>query len=248
MTHDNFLDKALSRDEDTIRDMFSSAARNYDSLNHILSFNRDRGWRKTLVKKSNFKNYVENLLVLDLCTGTGDVIFEFLKRPDFKGKTVGVDFSEPMLSIARERSERMNVTDRATFILSNVLNLPFKNNTFDIVTIAFGLRNLSNLDAGINEIKRVLKPGGCFLSLEFFHPENGVSRLISSWYVNRVVPLVGNMVNRKKGAYYYLPASRQKFLLAEQFDMKLKKSGFTNIFHRHFLFRIATLHRCEKPR
>jgi len=248
MTKDEFINRALTRDENTIKEMFSHAARNYDRLNHWLSFNMDKGWRRAMVKRAELGSMEGDVLLLDLCTGTGDVVFEFVRNRKFRGKAVGIDFAEPMLKIAREKAERMHVEDKVTFLEANALDLPFEENSFHLVTISFGLRNLSNLDKGIIEIKRVLKPGGCFLSLEFFHPDDGMSKAISSWYINYVVPLVGNMVNKRKGAYAYLSASRDKFIDAGGLDVKLRKAGFANVNHRNFLFRIATLHRCEKPK
>ena len=247
MPRDDFINKALTRDENTIREMFSHAARNYDLLNHLLSFNLDRGWRRAMVRRARL-NPDENILLLDLCTGTGDVIFVFVRNPKFRGKAVGIDFAEPMLSIAREKAEKMHVEDKVSFMQANALDLPFEKESFHMVTISFGLRNLSDLDKGIGEIHRVLKPGGLFLSLEFLHPDNGLSKTLSAWYINWIVPFVGNIVNKRRGAYAYLSASRDKFINAELFDMKLKKAGFINVVHKHFLFRIATLHSCEKSK
>ncbi|MBU1023827.1 bifunctional demethylmenaquinone methyltransferase/2-methoxy-6-polyprenyl-1,4-benzoquinol methylase UbiE [bacterium] len=246
MTNDNFLDKALDRDEETIRTMFSQSADKYDFLNHLLSLNLDRGWRRTLANKSGYQNYGKNVRLLDLCTGTGDVAFEFLKRDDFSGTAVGIDFSSRMLQIAEKKAAEFSVADKVEFSEGNALDLKFDNESFDLVTIAFGLRNLSNLAIGLNEMYRVLKPGGKFLLLEFFKPDSSYSRLISNFYLRCIIPIIGRIVTGQRGAYDYLPVSRDKFISASEFDVKLKDVGFKNINHGFFLFRIAALHIAEK--
>ena len=246
MTDDNFLDKALERDEETIRTMFSQSADKYDFLNHLLSMNLDRGWRRTLANKSGYQNYGENVRLLDLCTGTGDVAFEFLKRDDFPGTAVGIDFSSNMLQIAQKKAALFSVDNKVEFSEGNALDVKFDNESFNLVTIAFGLRNLSNLDKGLSEMFRVLKSGGKFLSLEFFKPDSSYSRVISNFYLRCIIPVIGRIVTGRRGAYDYLPASRDKFISASEFDVKLKGAGFKKIKHGFFLFRIAALHIAEK--
>lgn len=246
MPQDDFIDRALTRDEETIRDMFSHEAPHYDFLNHLLSFNLDKGWRKTAVRKSRFAEYGDNVRVLDLCTGTGDVLFEFLNNPNFKGKCVGLDFAQPMIDLAKNKSQTLNVSDRVDFVTGNVLDLQYGNDSFDIITISFGLRNLKDLTKGVDEIFRVLKPGGRFLSIEFFRPDNTASLAISSWYVGLVIPIIGRLVSGRRGAYDYLPASRQKFVSADELNKLLESKGFRNVSYGHFLFRITTLHTAMK--
>jgi demethylmenaquinone methyltransferase/2-methoxy-6-polyprenyl-1,4-benzoquinol methylase len=246
MPQDDFIDRALTRDEETIRDMFSHEAPHYDFLNHLLSFNLDKGWRKAAVRKSRFDEYGDNARVLDLCTGTGDVLFEFLNNPNFNGKCVGLDFAQPMIDLAKKKAQALKVSDRVDFVTGNVLDLQYDNNSFDIITISFGLRNLKDLSKGLEEIFRVLKPGGRFLSIEFFRPDNSLSLAISSWYVGYVIPFIGKLVSGRRGAYDYLPASRQKFVSADELNKLLESKGFRNVKHGHFLFRITTLHTAMK--
>jgi demethylmenaquinone methyltransferase/2-methoxy-6-polyprenyl-1,4-benzoquinol methylase len=246
MERDEFLNKALDRDEETISAMFSRSADRYDFLNHLLSLNLDRGWRRALVNRSGYKNYSDDVRVLDLCTGTGDVLFEFFKRKDFSGSAVGIDFAGGMLEIAERKSVQKRLSDRIRFIKGNALDLKFENESFDLVTIAFGLRNLGSLEQGLQEAYRVLKPGGKILSLEFFKADRRFSRLLSDWYIKGVIPVVGRIASGGQGAYDYLPASRDEFLSASEFSNKLHDVGFVNINHGYFLFRIATLHVAEK--
>lgn len=246
MTNDEFINKALERDEETIRAMFSRNADKYDFLNHLLSLNIDRGWRRALANRSGYQGYGDDVRVLDLCTGTGDVLFEFFGRNDFQGSAVGIDFSNEMLEIAREKSINNRVAKKIRFIEGNALDLKFEDESFDLVTIAFGLRNLSNVEQGLKEAFRVLKPGGKFLSLEFFKPDNKFSRTISNWYIKGVIPRVGRIVTGQRGAYDYLPASRDTFLSASEFDSKLLESGFTKAGHGFFILRIASLHIAHK--
>ena len=248
MEKDEFLDKALERDEETIRAMFSRSADKYDFLNHVLSLNIDRGWRRTLANRSGYQDYDGDVHILDLCTGTGDVIFEFFKRNDFSGSAVGIDFSNRMLEIAEMKSVKKRLTDKIRFIEGNALDLKFEDESFDLVTIAFGLRNLCNIEQGLKEAFRVLKTGGKFLSLEFFKADRRISRFLSDWYIKGVIPVVGRIVTGQQGAYDYLPASRDEFLSASEFDSKLQEVGYTNIQHGFFLFRIAALHVAHKQR
>ena len=248
MSNDEFLNKALERDEETISAMFSRDADKYDFLNHLLSLNLDRGWRRTLVNRSGYKNYGDDVRVLDLCTGTGDVLFEFVKRKDFSSSAVGIDFSGGMLKIAERKSVRKRLSDKIRFIEGNALDLKFEDESFDLVTIAFGLRNLGSLEQGLKEAFRVLKPGGKFLSLEFFKADRRFSRFLSDWYIKGVIPHVGRIVTGQRGAYDYLPASRDKFLSASEFNTKLHDVGFVKINHGYFLFRIAALHVAHKQR
>jgi len=247
MSDDDFMDKALARDENTIRDMFSCAAPRYDFLNHLLSFSLDKLWRRTMVQKSRFREFGDDVQVLDLCTGTGDVLFEFLKNPYFKGKIVGLDFSSQMLEIANEKAKKLGVSDRAEFIEANALHTPFKNETFDIITITWGLRNLSDLQLGVQEIYRILKRGGRFLSLEFFRHDDGLSKSISSWYISHVIPFIGRIFSASS-AYRYLAESREKFITADDYSKMLLKTGFINVSYKHFICQVNTIHVGEKPR
>ncbi len=248
MSNDEFLNKALERDEETISAMFSRSADKYDFLNHLLSLNLDRGWRRALVNRSGYQNYGDDVRVLDLCTGTGDVLFEFFRRKDFAGNAIGIDFAVGMLEIAERKSVKKRLSDRIRFIDGNALDLKFEDESFDLVTIAFGLRNLGSLEQGLKEAFRVLKPGGIFLSLEFFKADRRFSRLLSDWYIKGVIPVVGRIASGQRGAYDYLPASRDEFLSASEFNAKLNDAGFVKINHGYFLFRIAALHVAHKQR
>lgn len=246
MTEDKFMDKALNRDEETISNMFSKAASRYDFLNHFLSLNCDTGWRKTMVRKSGFRLYGDDVSLLDLCCGTGDVAFEFLRDKEFKGQVTGVDFAPPMIDLANKKAVKPGFSQKVKFIEGNVLKLPFENESFDIITIAFGLRNLSNLEIGLSEMFRMLKKGGRFMSLEFFRPESGISRSLSDWYIKYFIPFAGRIISGNDSAYQYFPLSRDKFSSAIEFDEKLRQAGFHDINHGHFLFRISTLHTAIK--
>jgi len=216
-------------------------------LNHLLSFNLDKIWRRKLVQASRFADYGDDVKVLDLCTGTGDVLLEFVKTPSFKGKAVGLDFSTEMLAIAKEKAQKYGVSDKVELIEGNALHTPFENETFDIITIAWGLRNLSDLDRGVREIYRILKRGGRFLSLEFFKHEDGLSKSISSLYTGYVIPFIGRIFS-SSSAYQYLTASREKFITAEDFCSMLINRGFTDVTYRNFIFQINSLHIGEKPK
>jgi demethylmenaquinone methyltransferase/2-methoxy-6-polyprenyl-1,4-benzoquinol methylase len=152
-----------------------------------------------------------------------------------------------MLEIANEKAKKLGVSDRVEFIEANALHTPFKNETFDIITITWGLRNLSDLQIGVQEIYRMLKRGGRFLSLEFFKHDDGLSKSISSWYISHVIPFIGRIFSAS-GAYRYLAASREKFITADDFSKMLLKTGFINVSCKHFIFQVNTIHMGEKPR
>ncbi|MCD6216610.1 ubiquinone/menaquinone biosynthesis methyltransferase [bacterium] len=248
MTKDEFLNKALERDEETISAMFSRSADRYDFLNHLLSLNLDRGWRRALVNRSGYQNYGDDVRVLDLCTGTGDVLFEFFNREDFSGSAVGVDFTAGMLEIAEMKSVKRRLADKIRFIEGNALDLQFEDESFDLITNVFGLRSFSDVEKGLKETFRMLKPGGKYLSLEFFKADKRGLRFFSDWYIKAIIPIVGKIVSGQPGVYDYLSESRNNFMSAYEFDSKLLEAGFINIQRDFFISRIAALHIAHKQR
>jgi demethylmenaquinone methyltransferase/2-methoxy-6-polyprenyl-1,4-benzoquinol methylase len=182
--------------------MFDGIAPRYDFLNHLLSLNRDRGWRDRVVALSAPAGPV-----LDVCAGTGDLTLRFAARGEL---SVGADFSEPMLRIGREKSVREG--RRAEFVAADALHLPFPDRAFGTVSAAFGVRNLADLRAGLGEMARVARPGGEVVVLEFTTPENPFLRAVYLLYFLIVLPIVGNLLSGSRdGAYSYLPRSVLRF-------------------------------------
>lgn len=230
--------KAASR---AVREMFTSIAPRYDLLNHVLSFNVDRIWWRRTAR--TFRHIVirPDARILDLCCGTGDMAFA-LQRQAGKSpaQIVGADFSHAMLQRAALKS-----ADRAAaqqWIEADALNLPFPDSHFDLVTSAFGFRNLADYDAGLREIVRVLRPGGECGILDFGEPK-GIMGALYRIYFKQVLPRVGTMISGVRGPYAYLPASVERFPPPEEMLTRMKSAGFAEVTWTPYSFGIAGLYR-----
>lgn len=216
--------------------MFSQIARRYDLANRVLSLNRDRVWRRELVQHAAPQ---PGERLLDLCTGTGDVAIEFARAcPNLQ--IVGVDLSETMLRVAREKCARLGT--RVQLVHGNALELPFAPDSFEIVTIAFGLRNLPDRAQGLSEIYRVLSPGGRVLILEFSLPQGFLARSVYLPYLRYIVPWVGEMLTGARAPYEYLRDSILTFPDRAQLLEELYETGFRPVGYRDLTLGIATLY------
>jgi demethylmenaquinone methyltransferase/2-methoxy-6-polyprenyl-1,4-benzoquinol methylase len=222
--------------------MFSDIAPRYDLLNHLLSFNIDRAWRKALLKRVAPVLGRADARVLDLCCGTGDVLLDL--QTVAVNPVMGADFCHPMLVTAVEKMHARNFA--ATLFEADALELPLAANSLDAITIAFGFRNLVNYRAGLAEFQRVLKPGGVLAILEFSHPPGFLLRKAYGFYSKAVLPLIGALVSGSRAAYTYLPESIAKFPHAEQLRLLFEKSGFANAQFDLLTGGIAALHSGEK--
>ncbi len=214
-----------------VRKMFDSIAHKYDFLNHFLSFGVDIYWRKKLV---NFLNPKPNQKILDVAAGTGDVGFAILKKQP-KAQVIGIDFSEKMLEIGRKKIEDRirnskfrisNTESRIQFQFGDAQNLEFEDETFNGVTIAFGIRNVKNREKAISEFYRVLKPGGKLVILEFGKPRFLLTRLAYLLYSKVVIPIVGKVFSKHIRAYSYLPQTISEFPSREKFSKLILSAGF----------------------
>jgi demethylmenaquinone methyltransferase/2-methoxy-6-polyprenyl-1,4-benzoquinol methylase len=188
-------------------EMFSTIAHRYDLLNHVLSLNIDRLWRRELVRSAGVSG---GATILDACTGTADVAIAFAKA--LPGcAVVGVDRSAGMLAIGREKIEERQLGDRIQLQQGDVLQLPYADEEFDVVSIAFGLRNLLDYSMGLSEMVRVLKPGGRLLILEFSPPARGLYLKMYDFYLRKIVPIVGGIVSGSRAGYQYLASSIGEF-------------------------------------
>lgn len=222
-------------------EIFSSIARHYDFLNHLLSLNVDKVWRRTLV------NYARPQLesrILDVCTGTGDIAIEFARRG--AGEIIGIDLSEEMLRIGEGKIERMKLDGKVKLQRGDCLNLPFEDNTFDMVTIGFGLRNIPDYERGITEMVRVLKKQGRLLILEFSLPENKLLSRIYRFYLKKSVPFISGMVSSSRSAYEYFSSSILNFLAREEVIQLMRDNGLKNIYFKHLTCGITCIYRGEK--
>ncbi|MBL8214626.1 MAG: bifunctional demethylmenaquinone methyltransferase/2-methoxy-6-polyprenyl-1,4-benzoquinol methylase UbiE [Bryobacterales bacterium] len=225
-----------------VREMFDGVARRYDVLNHLLSFNLDKRWRARTVRRLRPILSRPDSRVLDLCCGTGDMLIAM--EQEAQRKLYGSDFCHPMLTAAREKLGARQM--RSQVVEGDALRLAFRDGTFDLVTVAFGVRNFANYAKGFGEIRRVLKPGGTFAILEFSHPPNPLIRWGNNVYCNKLLPVVGGLISGSRKAYSYLPSSVSKFPDAGQLSQILRDSGFQQVTYQHMTFGVVALHLARK--
>jgi demethylmenaquinone methyltransferase/2-methoxy-6-polyprenyl-1,4-benzoquinol methylase len=221
--------------------MFDTIAHRYDLLNHLLSFNVDRHWRHELVAYAGVR---AGERVLDVATGTGDVAIEFA-RTSPAGDVLGVDLATRMLAVGREKLEKLRLTDRITLHEADALSLPFEDASFDIATIAFGLRNLPDYRRGVAEMARVLRPGGRVVVLEFVPPK-GAALVAYRAYLSTFLPLTGRLVSGSREAYRYFAASVRAFISEDDVRSLLSGAGLARVESRRVTCGIAGLYRGVK--
>jgi len=211
----------LNKEAAQIQRMFASIAGRYDLANRVLSLSLDRYWRRRAVSKLE-PFLPHDALVLDLCTGTGDLAFELSKL----AQVVGCDFCRPMLTLGQKKAEQNELRHGVEFVEGDALSLPFPSHLFDAVTIAFGLRNLENYHTGLREIHRVLRPSGSLLMLEFAQPQVPIFRYLYLFYFTRILPRLGQLVSGETGPYSYLPQSVREFPDPRGLEKILRQEGF----------------------
>ena len=218
--------------------MFSGIAGRYDLLNHVLSLNIDKRWRRKV--RAEIQDILDNreAVVLDVACGTGDLSIEL--NGGSAARVIGTDFCRPMLAVAREK----NNTDHLVipYVEADAMNLAFADDSFDALTIAFGLRNLANFSAGLAELHRVLKPGGRIAILEFSSPILPGFRQLFNFYFAHILPRIGGMVSGSRGAYEYLPDSVSKFPDQKALVSMMELTGFTAVKYQNLTGGIAALH------
>lgn len=216
-----------------VRGMFGRIAGRYDLLNHLLSFNLDRRWRARTVDRVSEILARPDARVLDLCCGTGDVLLAMEARR--KCAAFGSDFCHPMLVEAKRKV-------RSPLFEADALRLPIRDRSLDLITIAFGFRNLANYRRGLEELRRVLKPGGMVAILEFSQPSNRVFAALYGFFSTRVLPWVGGMISGSRDAYSYLPESIRKFPSAEQLTSEIRAAGFDRVEFQRMTGGAVVLH------
>jgi len=230
------VDKSAAR----VRRMFGEIAGRYDLLNHLLSLNTDRYWRWRTVRRVP---PADGGPILDLCSGTGDLALAYYRASRGRCRVVGADFCHPMLERAEQKRQRVGAPERLAFIEADAQRLPFGDDTFHIVAVAFGLRNVSDTDRGLSEMVRVCRPGGSVAVLEFSLPRFRPLRAAYGWYFQHVLPRVGQALARNRhGAYNYLPASVGEFPSGEALAERMRAAGLGRVAYHPFTFGVATLY------
>jgi demethylmenaquinone methyltransferase/2-methoxy-6-polyprenyl-1,4-benzoquinol methylase len=221
-----------------VADMFNNISKTYDFLNHFLSLGIDIIWRKKAINELKADN---PQLILDVATGTGDFAFEALSILNPK-KIVGVDISQGMLNIAQQKITKRGLGDKFEIKLGDSEKLPFEANAFDAVTVAYGVRNFENLEVGLADINRVLKPGGKAVVLEFSKPKAFPIKQLYSVYFTYITPGIGKLFSKDARAYSYLPESVAAFPDGEKFVTLMQKAGFKNTKCRPLAFGICSIY------
>jgi demethylmenaquinone methyltransferase/2-methoxy-6-polyprenyl-1,4-benzoquinol methylase len=225
-----------------VEEMFDQISHRYDLLNHLLSVNIDKAWRNKAIK---MLKVFQPKTILDIATGTADFAIAAGKlNPE---KITGIDLSEGMLRIGRQKVEKKGLSHLIELRKADSEALPFENHSFDAAVVGFGVRNFENLEKGLAEIFRVLRPGGVFVVLEFSLPKNKVFRSLYFFYFLKVLPWLGRLISKNSRAYTYLPESVREFPDGENFARILEKAGFEKCRWVPQTMGIATIYQAQKP-
>jgi demethylmenaquinone methyltransferase/2-methoxy-6-polyprenyl-1,4-benzoquinol methylase len=220
--------------------MFDGIAARYDLLNHVLSVNVDKRWRRILTTRlfATLPAHTGKARILDVACGTGDLSFTLHKGG--RAQVIGIDFSRAMLEVAKSKAKAQSFN--LPFIEADALNLPFADRSFTAVTIAFGLRNLASVESGFEELLRVLQPGGRIAVLEFSRPVIPVFRSIFRIYFAKILPLLGGLISGSRSAYEYLPESVKRFPDQEELAALMTRAGFIEVHFENLTGGIAAVH------
>lgn len=230
----NFLSMAK---KEVVKEIFNDIAPRYDLLNHLLSMNIDKGWRRKAMRHMGEK---EKGHLLDVACGTGD--FSIAAYKAGVQHITGIDISANMVEIGRKKVHEMGLDDRITLQTGDSEQMDFEEGTFDVVTVAFGVRNFEHLEVGLKEMQRVLRPGGKVIILEFSMPEHFPMKQLYRFYFRHILPYVGGWISGNKAAYTYLPESVMKFPQGKVFLGIMRDCGFSDVLQQKLSFGIASLY------
>ena len=235
-----YKDSDLGKKEQ-VAQMFDNISKDYDGLNRVISLGIDVSWRKKVVKLVGENNPKQ---ILDIATGTGDLALMMASLdPD---KIVGLDISQGMLEVGKQKIAKENLNHKIEMVVGDSENIPFNDNTFDAITVSFGVRNFENLDKGLTEILRVLKPNGKFVVLETSNPTKFPFKQGYKFYTNFILPLIGKIFSKDKIAYSYLSESANSFPFGKAFNNILQKNGFKNPRNIPVTFGVASIYTSTK--
>jgi demethylmenaquinone methyltransferase/2-methoxy-6-polyprenyl-1,4-benzoquinol methylase len=225
-----------------VQTIFEEIAPRYDLLNHLLSFNIDRRWRRAALEALEWSRRPAGRY-LDLCAGTLDVAAQLARTPGFAGTVIGADFALPMLRAGKGKAP----TEVVPPVAADAQQLPFPDGSMDGAIVAFGIRNVASLDAALTEVHRVLRPGARFVILEFTTPRAWLVRTGYQLYFHHVLPTVGGLVSGHRSAYHYLPRSVAHFPREEALAERMRAAGFADVTWRSLTFGVAAIHAGRKP-
>jgi demethylmenaquinone methyltransferase/2-methoxy-6-polyprenyl-1,4-benzoquinol methylase len=225
--------------------LFDRIAHRYDLLNRLLSFRQDVVWRNKLAR---YLPERANLEILDVATGTGDVLISLLKKSSPKKitKSIGIDMSEKMLAFGQQKLKRIKLDDTIELLKGNATNIQFNEGSFDVATISFGIRNVNDLDLGIQNMYRILKKNGRVLILEFSLPKNNILKKLYLFYFRKILPFIGGLISGDSYAYNYLNQSVESFPYGDTFCDVLRRNGFKNVKYQPLTFGIASIYQGDK--
>lgn len=235
-----YKDSALGKKEQ-VAQMFDTISGNYDNLNRVISFGIDLKWRKKVLKMVSASN---PKIILDIATGTGDLAI--LMAQTNAEKIIGLDISAGMLDVGKKKIASKNLSSTIDMILADSENMPFEDNYFDAITVAFGVRNFENLEKGLSEILRVLKPNGVFVILETSVPDKTPFKQGYNFYSKNILPLIGKLFSKDDVAYGYLSESAAAFPYGEALNNILRKTGFIDVVALPQTFGVATIYSASK--
>lgn len=235
-----YKDSTLGKKEQ-VEQMFDTISENYDGLNRVISFGIDAKWKKKILKIIASKNPKN---ILDIATGTGDLAI--LMSETKAEKIIGLDISAGMLEVGRKKIATKNLSNKIEMIQGDSENLPFENDSFDAITVAYGIRNFETLEKGLAEILRVLKPNGTFVILETSNPTKTPYKQFYKFYTKNILPLIGKIFSKEKNAYGYLSESANGFPYGEALNNILRKIGFIDVADLPQTFGAATIYSASK--
>lgn len=246
-THFGF--KQVNREEkvNLVKEIFSNVAEKYDLMNDLMSAGVHRIWKNKMIEEINLKS--DSTRVIDLAGGTGDIAFRIAKKARAKNsqcKIDIVDINQEMLDVGKNRAVDLNLFSDLTFTCCDGEKLCFENETFDFFTIAFGIRNFTNIDLALKEAYRVLKPGGKFICLEFSKVNDYFLQKFYDAYSFKVIPKIGEVILKDRESYQYLVESIRKFPSQDDFKKMIEDAGFKNVHYKNLSFGIAAIHVGEK--
>ena len=240
-THFGFKQVDVDSKSQLVKEIFSNVASKYDLMNDLMSFGIHRNWKNKMVEKINLSR---NCKIIDVAGGTADIAMRILKKPNSSNLNCNidvVDINQEMLGVGKQRAIDANLFSQLKFTCGDGENLPFMDKQFDFYTIAFGIRNFTNIQKGLHEAKRVLKDGGKFICLEFSKVEDYFLQKIYDQYSFKIIPKIGEIILKDRNSYQYLVESIRKFPEQNQFKKMLEDAGFSNISYQNLNFGIVTI-------